>query len=194
MDNLAYAAYEDEPWEELIDGRIVAMSPRPAVNHGTTASNIYRIFANYLDGKPCRPFDDGTDLYLTKKDHFIPDGMVVCDPDKVKWNRVEGAPDLVVEVLSPGSERRDRGHKKDVYERCGVKEYWIVSPGERNVEQYVLEDGKFTLREVYHHFLPYQVEDMDEKERADVVTEFRCTLFEDLSIPLADVFARVFPG
>ena len=188
--NLAYEL-DGEPWVELIGGRPVAMSPRPTSNHNTVASNIFLIFGNYLKGKPCRPFADGEDLYLTRTDHFIPDGMIVCDPDKIKWNRVEGAPDLVVEVLSPRSARYDRGRKKDAYEKCGVREYWIVSHMELTVEQYVLEDGKFVLREVYHQYREEELEAMTEEERAELVTEFHCTLFDDLAIKLEDVFYRV---
>ena len=99
-------AYQDEIWEELIDGKIVAMSPRPAWNHISVAGNIFGIFWTYLKGKPCAPIADGMDLYLSEKDHFIPDVMIVCDPDKIKSDGVHGAPDLVVEVLSPSTEKK----------------------------------------------------------------------------------------
>ena len=179
----------DEPRTELIDGKIVAMSPRPALNHNSIILNLSRIFGNYLLGKPCRPFGDGADLYLTEKDHFVPDFMIVCNKDKIKWDHhVEGAPDFVVEVLSPGTSRRDKGHKKRVYERCGVREYWIVSPMERFIEQYVLENGAFVLRDVYQHYRAYELEDLTEKEKAEVVTEIRPAIFDDLAIPLEEVF------
>ena len=116
-------AYEEEFWEELIDGKAVLMSPRPATNHNQTAFNIASIFKNFLKGKPCRVFPDGTDLYLTDKDRFIPDVMVICDRSKIRDDGIHGAPDLVVEVLSPSSIKRDRVYKKRVYEQCGVREY-----------------------------------------------------------------------
>ena len=185
--NLAPVLY-DEPWEELIDGKVVAMSPRPILSHHAISFNLSRIFGNYLMGKPCRPFGDGVDLYLTDKDHFIPDFMIVCDKNKMKRTHVEGAPDFVVEVLSPSTARRDKGYKKRVYERCGVREYWIVDPMARSIEQYVLENGEFVLRDVYYYYPAYALEDMTDEEKAQVVTEFRCTLFDDLSIRLEDVF------
>ena len=186
--NLAPVLY-DEPRTELIDGKVVAMSPRPALNHNSIILNLSRIFGNYLLGKPCRPFGDGADLYLTDKDHFVPDFMIVCNKDKIKWDHhVEGAPDFVVEVLSPSTARRDKGYKKRVYERCGVREYWIVDPMARSIEQYVLENGEFVLRDVYYYYPAYALEDMTDEEKAQVVTEFRCTLFDDLSIRLEDVF------
>ena len=114
-------AYQDYPAEELIGGKFVAMSPRPSVNHNHVSFNIARIFADYLKGKRCTPFADGVDLYLTDEDRFIPDMMVVCDPDKVKADGVYGAPDLVVEVLSPSTAQYDRGRKMRVYAQCGVR-------------------------------------------------------------------------
>lgn len=90
-------AYQDELREELIGGKFVAMSPSPTFNHNRVASRIFRIFSNYLEGKQCLAIADGMDLFLTEEDRFIPDMMVVCDRDKIQWNGVHGAPDLVVE-------------------------------------------------------------------------------------------------
>ncbi len=183
-------AYQDEWREELINGEAVAMSPA-ASNHNRIAGDIYGIFWSYLKGKKCEPFGDGEAVFLTKKDHFIPDFMVVCDPDKVKDDGVHGAPDLVVEVLSPGTAKNDRGHKRDVYAQCGVREYWIVSPGDKSVEQYVQKDGGLVLQEVYSIRPAFMLDRMSEKERAAAATEFQCSLFGDLTIRLDDIFKRV---
>lgn len=190
--NLAPALY-DEPRAELIDGKVTAMSPRPVLNHNSIIFNLSRVFGNYLLGKPCRPFGDGADLYLTAKDHFIPDFMIVCDKNKIRGggHHVEGAPDFVVEVLSPGTAKRDKGYKKDAYERSGVREYWIIDPVGRSVEQHVLEEGAFTLRDVYYHYRDYELEDMTGEEKAEVVTEIRCAVFDDLSVRLEDIFYYV---
>jgi Uma2 family endonuclease len=184
-------AYQDEIWEELIDGKIVAMSPRPNINHSYVSSNIYTILDRYLNGKSCTPFADGVDLYLTEKDHFIPDGMIICDPDKIKFNSVHGAPDLVVEVLSPSTAKNDKGYKKEAYAAAGVKEYWIVNPVDKSIEQYVLENGQFVLHDIYMVHPEYEIESMTEEERAALVTEFKCSLYDDLLISLEDVFRRV---
>lgn len=184
-------AYQEESWDELLGGRVVAMSPRPAVNHNHITFNIAQIFARYLRGRRCTPFADGTDLYLSEEDRFVPDGMVVCDPKKIRWNGVFGAPDLVVEVLSPSTAKNDRGYKKNVYESCGVREYWIVNPGDRSVEQYLLKDGRFELNAVHTLHPDYVLESMTEEERAALVTEFQCSLFDDLDIRLEDIFERV---
>ena len=184
-------AYQEEPWEELIDGQVVAMSPRPSVSHNFIAGNIYRIFANYLRGKSCIPFADGTDLYLPDNNRFVPDGMIVCDPEIIKPNGVYGAPDLVVEVLSHGTARNDRGRKMRIYEACGVREYWIVSPGDRTVEQYLLQDGKLVQNEIYTDYPGYILETMTEAERAAIIKSFKCSLYDDLEIRIEDIFYRV---
>ena len=190
--NLAPVLY-DEPRAELIDGKVTAMSPGGTAYHNWTIVNLSFIFRQYLRGKPCLPFGDGMNLYLTEKNHFIPDFMIVCDKSKIKGggHHVEGAPDFVVEVLSPSTAKRDKGYKKSVYERCGVREYWIIAPVGRSIEQYVLEDGAFTLFDVYHHYRDYELEDMPDEEKAEVVTEIRCAVFGDLSIRLEDIFYYV---
>ena len=184
-------AYQDEAREELIGGRIVAMSPRPAVNHNRVASNIFWIFESYLRKRKCTSFADGTDLYLTEDDRFVPDVMIVCDPDKIKSDGVHGAPDLVVEVLSPSTAKNDRAHKKDVYERCGVREYWIVNPADKTVEQYLLRDGRFSLHDAYSILPEWMLAKMKPEEREKVAESFRCSLYDDLLISLEDVFARI---
>lgn len=186
-------AYQDPNWEECLDGKIVAMSPRPIVNHNRIIGNLHHIFFHYLQGKRCEVFFDEVDVTLTERDRVIPDLMIVCDPEKIHADGVYGAPDLIVEVLSPGTAKRDRGYKKDLYERCGVQEYWIVSPTDDSIEVYRLEQGKYRLAHLYA-ILPDCVWDkMTDEEKAEMPGEFRCSLFEDLTISLADVFARTRP-
>lgn len=187
--NLAYEYQE----EEIIGGKVVMMAA-PALNHTFISGNIFGIFRDYLRGKRCTPIPDGAALFLEDgREEYRPDGMVVCDPDKLKTDGVHGAPDLVVEVLSPSTGRYDRGRKMRTYEKHGVREYWLVSPEARTVEQYVLEDGRFAVRDVYTHYTENELRRMKEADRAEVVTEFQCTLFDDLTIKLEDIFYRVMP-
>ncbi len=183
-------AFEEEIYDELIDGQIVMMSPSPTANHFHAAGNIYTIFNNYLKGKKCTPFMDGFDLYLSPKDRFEPDMMIVCDNNKIKPDGVYGAPDLVVEVLSPSTLKRDKGYKKSAYEKAGVKEYWIVDTNNKSIEQYLLVNGQFTLNDVYVIHPDYLLNKMTEEEKAAIVTEFKCSLYDDLIIKLEDVFER----
>jgi len=185
-------AYQEKRREELISGKVVAMSPRPTWNHNRVSFNIAYLFERHLKGKTCTPIVDGTDLYLSDEDRFVPDFMVVCDPDKIKPNGIHGAPDLVVEVLSPSTTWNDRTHKKEIYAKCGVREYWLVSPGEKSIEQYFLDNGQFVLHDIHTLHPDWQLAQMSEEELAAVVTHFKCSLFDDLDISLDDIFYRTF--
>ena len=187
-DNLAY---QEERREELIGGKVVMMSPASA-EHVYTAGSIYNIFKNYLKGKNCIPFSDGLLVHLTDENKFVPDMMVVCDRSKIKSDGVHGAPDLVVEVLSPSTAKDDRTRKKEVYEACGVPEYWLVSPTDKSIEIYLLESGKYILHDVYTVRPDWVLKQMTDEERAAIVTEFKCHLYDDLIIRLDDIFGDLF--
>ena len=180
-DNLAYP---EELREELIGGRVVMMAPASS-NHNHIVGNIHGIFWGYLRGKKCVPFGDNEKVFLSDKDRFVPDFMVVCDRDKIRPDGVHGAPDLVVEVLSFGTVKNDRGHKKNVYESGGVSEYWLVNSTDKSVEVYLLENGKYTLDSVY---TLYPAEKMADEEKTAIVTEFKRHLYDDLIIRLDDIF------
>jgi len=184
-------AYQEERREELIDGKIVMMSPA-ATNHNRIAGNIFFLFRSYLNGRKCEPFGDGEKVFLTKADHYVPDFMVVCDPDKIKPDGVHGAPDLVVEVLSPGTMYNDKFRKKMVYAKCGVREYWIVSPGDKSVEVYRTDGTEFVFHDVYTLRPDWELANMSVEERAALKTHFKCSLFDDLDISLEDIFYRTF--
>lgn len=188
-DNLAY----QEDWaEELIGGKLVMMSPA-SVNHVFISSNIYHIFRSYLRGKKCVPIADGAMVYLTDENRFVPDMMVVCDRSKIKHNGVHGAPDLVVEVLSPSTAKNDRFYKKDIYAKCGVREYWIVSPSEKSIEIYYGNGQDFIFHDIYSLYEDWMLEQMSEEKRASVATRFKCSLYDDLEISLYDIFYDLLP-
>ena len=187
-DNLAY---QEERREELIGGNVVMMSPASA-EHVYTAGSIYNIFKNYLKGKNCVPFSDGLLVHLTDENKFVPDMMVVCDRSKIKSDGVHGAPDLVVEVLSPSTAKDDRTRKKEIYEACGVPEYWLFSPPDKSIEVYLLESGKYILHDVYTVRPDWVLKQMTDEERAAIVTEFKCHLYDDLIIHLDDIFGDLF--
>ncbi len=187
-DNLAY---QEEPLYEILDGKVLAMSPA-APRHNRIAGNIFLIFGNYLKKKKCVPFGDGTAVYLDEQNRFIPDFMVVCDRSKIQSKWVYGAPDLLVEILSPSTARNDRMRKKDVYAASGVPEYWIVSPEEQSIEVYLLRDGAYTLDNLYAYCSDEDQADMTEAEKAGLTAEFKCHLFDDLTIRLEDIFGDLF--
>jgi Uma2 family endonuclease len=182
--------YLDYIRDEMLDGKIVAMSLTPSYKHVSVAGNIYAFFRAYLKGKTCKPIME-LDVYLSEKDRFVPDMMVVCDRKKIKSNGVYGAPDLVVEILSPSTSMKDKGYKKDLYEQHGVKEYWIVDPLGRNIDVYWLENGKFIIDNIYHSYPSDVLQDMFEEELEKIVTTFSPKLFPEMEILIDDVFEDI---
>ena len=181
-------AFQEETEDEMIDGKIIAMSPRPVINHHEISINIAIIFRSYLKGKTCRAYADGVDLYLTPKDRFIPDGMVVCDKNKIKFDGVHGTPNLVIEILSPSTAKRDRGYKKDIYGKSGVQEYWLVNPADKSVEIYLSNGSELVFNNIYTLYPDYLLEKMTDEERSKVETTFKCSLFDDLEFSLDEIF------
>ncbi len=181
-------AYQDELIiTEIIDGKEVAMSPRPSIWHSHIIGNIHRIFSSYLRGKRCRAFIE-PELILDERNHFVPDVAIVCDKSKLKSLAIEGAPDLVVEVLSPATMMRDRGIKKDAYERAGVREYWIVDGVSKTIEVYCLSEGRFQLNHIYLVFPPEEWERMTGEERAAARLSVKVSLYDDLLVDIREVF------
>ncbi|WP_346687290.1 Uma2 family endonuclease [Megamonas hypermegale] len=198
MNNLAYD--DDifaETKTELIDGKIVMMSPRPRISHNRACTAISREFSSYLKGKPCEAFSDGVDIFLDEKNRFIPDVMIVCNRDIIHDDGIYGAPDLVVEVLSPTTARFDRGKKKDAYEKAGVKEYWIVDIFSRFVEVYLLsENGRFELDNIYYYYDNEEKAKINalpenSKDKVEIYDEIKVSLYDDLIIALDDIFERI---
>ena len=181
MNNLAYQ--NEYKRQEILDGEVFLMSPSPGVNHNIVASNITMIFKTYLKGKKCKVFQDNIDLHLSEKDVFIPDMMVVCNLDIIKKNGIYGVPSLVVEILSPSTSKNDKGYKKEVYEKYGVKEYWIINTEDFSIDVNILKEGKYKLDNVY-----YSDKELSEEEKENIETEIKCSLFEDLIINTDDVF------
>lgn len=186
MDN--HSGYQEPPLDELINGETVMMSPRPPVNHNIVKGNIYAAFANRLEGKDGLCILGGVDLYLTEKDRFLPDVVAIRNRDIIKRNGIYGAPDLVIEILSSGTVKNDRMYKKGVYARCGVREYWLVNPLDKSVEIYLLEGSELVLHDIYPTYEDWELAQMTPEERAKIVTHFKCSLFDDLEIPLDDIF------
>lgn len=156
-----YADYKhwpaDERWE-LHDGRAVAMSPAPTVQHQVIAGNFHHWFKNFLKGKPCRVYISPIDVLLPTYEgqdaHEVdrvlqPDVIVVCDREKIRKANIFGAPDLAIEVLSPSTAKRDEGEKRDLYARAGVKELWLADPENLTVKRYALVDGEYRKPDVF---------------------------------------------
>ena len=187
----ALAYKEEYEAYEFINGREYMMA-RPSIDHIQIGGNIYAQFKNYLRGKCCRTFSE-PDVYIDDADHVIPDVIIVCNPDIITKQRIEGVPDLVVEILSRSTARRDRMEKLRLYERCGVREYWIVDPRGKSVEVYLLVDGHFNLDGVYQFFTAEEYESLTEREKAeaDSIQQIKVSLYDDFIVKVKDVFEDV---
>ncbi|GLC89056.1 Uma2 family endonuclease [Lysinibacillus piscis] len=180
-----------DPRTEIIDGEAIMMSLRPTLNHNTIITNLALLMGNYLKGKKCRYFTDGVDVHFDEKNREIPDSMIVCNPNIMKPNGIYGAPDLMVEVLSPSTARKDRGDKKELYEKHGVKEYWIIDPVAKSIEVYLLKEGKYNLDNVYTVLPDWDWEQMSEEEKKEVALTLKVSLYDDFIININDVFENV---
>ncbi|OHD78359.1 MAG: hypothetical protein A3J97_00070 [Spirochaetes bacterium RIFOXYC1_FULL_54_7] len=139
---------EGKRWE-LIGGIAYAMGPAPRVPHQRLSRSLSSALDVFLEGKDCEPFYAPVDVFLPKSDPessdtvVQPDVFVVCDPDKIQDDGIHGSPDFVVEVLSDSTTCKDMATKKQLYERSGVREYWIVNPESGSVFPYVLSEGRY---------------------------------------------------
>jgi Uma2 family endonuclease len=143
-----YADYcqwdDDERWE-LIRGVPYAMSPAPNQYHQEISRELFGQLYNFLKGKPCKVFHAPFDVRLNAADEddtvVQPDILVVCDHSKLDGKCCNGAPDLVIEILSPSTADRDRLDKFSAYLNARVREYWIVDPITKTVQICVLHGG-----------------------------------------------------
>ncbi len=145
-----YIKWTFEGLYELIRGKAFKMSS-PTSNHQRVAANLVRHFFEHFNGKPCEMFFAPLDVYLIHpgedwqktKNIVEPDICVICDLSRIKKRGCIGAPDLIVEILSSSTARRDIDYKFSLYEEYGVKEYWIVHPQDQTISVNVLENGKY---------------------------------------------------
>jgi Uma2 family endonuclease len=137
---------------ELLDGELVMMAS-PSRVHQEILAEIFSQIYNFLKGKPCKvyPAPFGVRLFPEEDNsddvYFEPDITVVCDPAKLDDRGCNGAPDLVVEILSPSTIKNDLLYKLNKYREAGVREYWIVDPGEKTLSANILEQDRYILTE-----------------------------------------------
>ena len=147
-------SWDEQKRVELIDGVPVMMAP-PIRIHQKISTSLVTQLNVYLDGKKyevyhapfaVRLFEQEGDRPEDVGTMVEPDISVVCDPSKLDDIGCKGAPDFIIEILSPSTARHDRITKFNLYQRAGVREYWIVDPVEKLVQVFVLEDGRYTYK------------------------------------------------
>lgn len=180
-----YLTWQLPDMVELIRGKIFRMSPAPSSLHQKVSIELSRQLANFLKGRSCQVFAAPFDVRLPRKpdgrkdaeiDTVVqPDICVICDAAKIDERGCLGAPDWIIEILSPYTSEKDLRQKFDVYEHAGVKEYWVIHPQEQTVLVYVLKNGKY--EGVLKPFV-----------RTDVVSSIT---LPELKIDLAEVFPKL---
>ncbi len=142
---------------EIINGEAVMMA-LPSRIHQKISFEIGRQIGNYLEGKKCEVYPAPFGVRLFERDGDAPDDVdtlvepdisVICDKNKLDKHGCKGAPDMVIEILSPSTVRHDRFVKLALYQRAGVREYWIVEPETKTVQVYTLESGILQPRAFY---------------------------------------------
>jgi|SRR5688572_24912113 len=140
-----YVALPDEPRCELLYGRFVLMTS-PVLRHQDVLIRLARFFLDFADAHDGRAIMAPMDVRLADHSVVQPDLLYVSNERKsVLHERVRGAPDLVVEVLSPSTARRDLGEKLRLYGESGIREYWVVDPAAKTFEFLVADNGGFRL-------------------------------------------------
>jgi Uma2 family endonuclease len=175
-----YLLWQFQERVELLKGRILQME-MPNRCHQSISQNLSFLIARYLWKSQCKvysaPFDVRLPHFSEKKNKNIitvvqPDICVICDKTKLDAKGCIGAPDFIIEILSPGNSRKEMKEKYEIYEEVGVKEYWLIHPEEQMVQRFVLnEQGK------YIGLQPLVVD--------DIATT---TILQGLEINLVDVF------
>ncbi len=139
---------EGDRWE-ILDGEPYAMSPTPTLRHQTILMELGAQVLSQFRGQNCRPIIAPFDVKFDDINCTEPDLMIVCDPTQLKSNHVEGAPALAVEIVSDHGIVRDRVHKMRLYARCGVKEYWIITPWPPMIEVFLLDGETYRVAGSY---------------------------------------------
>jgi Uma2 family endonuclease len=154
-----YLTWRLDEWVELIKGKVQRMSPAPRQVHQEAVMRLSGSIFGFLEHGPCKVFPAPFDVRLTTSNAngdaqittvIQPDICIICDPQKLDGRGCLGAPDWIIEIISPSTASYDTRTKFDLYEEAGVLEYWIVFPGEKSIAAYVLQDGRYQLAGTYY--------------------------------------------
>lgn len=161
-----YQAWDDKERWEIINGEAYNMTPAPSTKHQLIIAELIRKIGNQLEGRACKavpaPFDVRLRIENEKEEDIKnivqPDISVICDKNKLDEKGCLGAPDLIIEIISPSTSRKDRMEKFYLYEQAGVNEYWLISPEDKIVEVFILgENSEYGRPKIYDetHTVPF---------------------------------------
>ena len=182
---------------EIIEG-VKFMSPSPGWGHVNVTVNLVTIINGYARiNKLGVASADNFDVHFPDGNLFKPD-FIFVSAEKAKSlfeNKnmtLHGVPDMVAEIFSKSTMKRDVGIKKDIYERNGVKEYWMIDPWSENIQVYILRDGKYQLDDVYQNYSDEELSELTEQERVEVKMEVPVAVLDGFKVKIRNIFGWYF--
>ena len=182
---------------EIIEG-VKFMSPSPGWGHVNVTANLVTIINGYARiNKLGVASADNFDVHFPDGNLFQPDFIFVSAQKakslfENKNMTLHGVPDMVAEIFSKSTMKRDIGIKKDVYERNGVKEYWIIDPWSENIQVYILRDGKYQLDDVYQNYSDEELSELTEEERVEIKMEVPVAVLDGFKVKIRNIFGWYF--
>ena len=182
---------------EIIEG-VKIMAPSPGWGHvNVTANLIATIGVHARINKLGVAVADNFDVHFPDGNLFQPDFIFVSAENakllfQSKDNTIHGVPDMVAEIFSKSTMKRDLGIKKDVYERNGVREYWIIDPWSENIQVYLLREGKYFLDDVYQNYSDDELSKLTDEERAEVKMEVPVAVLDGFTVKIRNIFGWYF--
>ena len=181
-----YLEWDENVRAEIINGNVYMMSP-PLTIHQRIAGRLYLKFANFLEGKICEAFIAPFGVRLFPKENksddtvVEPDIIVVCDPSKIDELGCNGAPDLIIEILSPSNTRKEMFLKFNLFLEAKVQEYWVVHPLDKAIEVHTFDNGRYFTS-------VYGLNQSDDKENERVPEIIPVSILSGFEIDVKDIF------
>ncbi len=190
-------AYDTRDDYEIIEGEKI-MAPSANVWHNNVVVKLALIIGIHaVTNKLGFVFTDSLDVHFPDGNLFKPDFMFIsAENSKIvidnKHKTLHGVPDMVAEIFSRSTMKRDVGIKKDVYERNGVKEYWIIDPWRESIDVYLLRDGKYELDGQYENWSDDELLQISEDERAKIKMEVPVAVLDGFKVKIRNIFGWYF--
>lgn len=182
---------------EIIEG-VKYMAPSPDWGHVNITANLVTLIGGYARmNKLGVGVAENFDVHFPDGSLFKPDFIFVSAANEElyidqKRNTLHGVPDMVAEVFSRSTMKRDASVKKDVYERNGVKEYWMIDPWSEYIQVYLLREGKYFLDEIYSNYSDKELSALTEEERAEVKMEIPVAVLDGFKVKIRNIFGWYF--
>lgn len=182
----------DDYKKEIINGKVYYMSPGTSI-HVRVISRLAYEFQHFLRTKKreCEVLTEGLEVYLNadnSEEFVIPDISVVCDKSRFIRRGYQGPPELIVEVMSASTAKKDKGVKFSLYEKSGVKEYWIVDTKSKLIDEYILNNDKYVLKDTITLIEESEMNRMTKEEKEMYSPIIESFVFEGLKIDLNEIF------